>query len=567
MMFAWAALLLARGAGAANTPLASGSSISGLWPKHGASAAGATALEVVEGFRFVAASPSPRLRRALDRYAGYVANQKTLWTHQIPGATLPLEHIVVRAPDDGAPPAYGDDETFELVIAPGAGSLRAASFAGALRGLEAFAQCTVRLGAKVVVNSTRTNVTGAAPMFAYRGVMVDSSRHFLPVPTLEAILDGMAASALNVLHWHLVDAQSFPWNASFDETLVRGAYRPDLAYQRADLERVVAYAGDRAIRVIPEIDVPGHSAAVAVGRPDLVVACGAADAGAAFDGSQASGTLLDPLKEETYAFLAALFAELRGVFRDAAVHLGGDEVQFRCLNASADFRGRMVARGYDASCPAADPPKTGGNVCANGGPGFKKVVGDFVVRAQRLARAAGFEKLGGWQEIFDHYGGDDATTPTPPVAGLDPGTAIYAWLAPSWGWGNPASMAAQGFDVVSTLGLYLGSDADHGDWRAFYDVHPRSSATRNASSRGYFNVTDPAEASRVLGAEACLWGERADGGDANLALWPRAAAAAEALYVGPDLGGDDAVLARLLRHRCRLVQRGIPAAPLQPGFC
>ena len=56
--------------------------------------------------------------------------------------------------------------------------------------------------------------------FAYRGVMVDSSRHFLPVPTLEAILDGMAASALNVLHWHLVDARSFPWNASFDETLV-----------------------------------------------------------------------------------------------------------------------------------------------------------------------------------------------------------------------------------------------------------------------------------------------------------------------------------------------------------
>ncbi|KAH8065534.1 chlorophyll A-B binding protein [Aureococcus anophagefferens] len=175
----------------------------------------------------------------------------------------------------------------------------------------AFAQCTVRLGAKVVVNSTRTNVTGAA-RFA-RGAMVDSSRHFLPVPTLEAILDGMAASALN----------------------------------------------------------------------------------------RASGTLLDPLKEETYAFLGALFAELRGVFRDAAVHLGGDEVQFRCLNASADFRGRMVARGYDASCPAADPPKTGA------------------------------------------------------------------------------------------------TDADHGDWRAFYDVHPRSSATRNASSRGYFNVTDPAEASRA----------------------------------------------------------------------
>ncbi|KAH8043978.1 N-acetyl-beta-D-galactosaminidase [Aureococcus anophagefferens] len=338
--------------------------------------------------------------------------------------------------------------------------------------------------------------------------MVDSSRHFLPVPTLEAILDGMAASALNVLHWHLVDAQSFPWNASFEPALVR-ARTADLAYQRADLERVVAYAGDRAIRVIPEIDVPGHSAAVAVGRPDL---------------------------EETYAFLGALFAELRGVFRDAAVHLGGDEVQFRCLNASADFRGRMVARGYDASCPAADPPKTGGNVCANGGPGFKKVVGDFVVRAALARRGP----KPGWQEIFDHYGGDDATTPTPPRP---------------WRSGLRRRVG----------GLYLGSDADHGDWRAFYDVHPRSSATRNASSRGYFNVTDPAEA-RALGAEACLWGKRADGGDANLALWPRAAAAAEALYVGPDLGDDDAVRAPPPPP----VQAGPardPRAPLQPGFC
>ncbi|KAH8052085.1 N-acetyl-beta-D-galactosaminidase [Aureococcus anophagefferens] len=394
MMFAWAALVLALPSRAPPPPPPA-ASISGLWPKHGASAAGATALEVVEGFSFVAASPSPRLRRALDRYAGYVANQKTLWTHQTPGETLPLEHIVVRAPDDGAPPAYGDDETFELVIAPGAGSLRAASFAGALRGLEAFAQCTVRLGAKVVVNSTRTNVTGAAPKFAYRGVMVDSSRHFLPVPTLEAILDGMAASALNVLHWHLVDAQSF-----------RGT----------------------------------------------------------------------PAARSPAGF------EARGGRRSSTT--------------TAATTRRRRRRPSPASTRDGD---------------------------LRVARA---------------------------VVGL----------------GQPAPMAA-GLRRAVDAGLYLGSDADHGDWRAFYDVHPRSSATRNASSRGYFNVTDPAEASRVLGAEACLWGERADGGDANLALWPRAAAAAEALYVGPDLGDDDAVLARLLRHRCRLVQRGIPAAPLQPGFC
>ena len=103
-----------------------------------------------------------------------------------------------------------------------------------------------------------------------------------------------------------------------------------------------------------------------------------------------------------YALLDDVFRDLAEVFPGARVHLGGDEVQFRCFNNSKAVRARMAEQGYNTSCPAA-PGANGGNPCADGGPGFKRMVGDFVVRAQQLALSHGFRAVMGWQEIFDHY--------------------------------------------------------------------------------------------------------------------------------------------------------------------
>ena len=103
--------------------------------------------------------------------------------------------------------------------------------------------------------------------------MVDSGRHFLPVDALRAALDGMAASGLNVFHWHLTDAQSWPWDPPSRPRLVEGAYRPDMVYSREDLQDIANYAADRAIEVIPEIDMPGHAGSIALGYPEVVVAC------------------------------------------------------------------------------------------------------------------------------------------------------------------------------------------------------------------------------------------------------------------------------------------------------
>ena len=79
----------------------------------------------------------------------------------------------------------------------------------------------MNIGGAVIINSTRTTVAGA-PTFPYRGIMVDTARHYQPITELLKMLDGMAASSLNTFHWHLTDAQAFPWNSTAEPLLVRG---------------------------------------------------------------------------------------------------------------------------------------------------------------------------------------------------------------------------------------------------------------------------------------------------------------------------------------------------------
>ena len=123
--------------------------------------------------------------------------------------------------------------------------------------------------------------------------------------------------------------------------------------------------------------------------------------------------------------------------------------------------------------------------------------------------------------------------------------------------------------MVSTLGLYLNSDADNMDWEKVYLTEPLSSTVNDTAphGRGWFNITDPAQIARVLGGEACLWGEHADPSNLLVRLFPRAAALGERLTAPRSLRNTTEALPRLLRHRCRLIQRGISAPPLQPGYC
>jgi hexosaminidase len=125
-----------------------------------------------------------------------------------------------------------------------------------------------------------------APRFGYRGLLLDSARRFLPVPTLLHALDAMAANKLNVLHWHLLDAESFPLALpGFTELSDAAAWHPRAVYRPADVAAVVEHARARGIRVIPEIDLPAHGAWGALPLACACLRCCSLDADAAAQGA------------------------------------------------------------------------------------------------------------------------------------------------------------------------------------------------------------------------------------------------------------------------------------------
>ena len=185
-----------------------------------------------------------------------------------------LQSLVVSVADPSEdPPQHGTNESYSLVI-PGDGAaarLEAATVYGALRGLETFSQLVLfnfTSGTYSVAGVPLTVVD--EPRFQHRGFMVDTSRHYQTLTMLNRLLDSMSYAKLNVLHWHVVDDQSFPLEVrSFPRLQGMGAYSARERYTRLDVADVVEYARLRGIRVMLEIDTPSHTACWCRGYPDV----------------------------------------------------------------------------------------------------------------------------------------------------------------------------------------------------------------------------------------------------------------------------------------------------------
>ncbi|WP_142764379.1 family 20 glycosylhydrolase, partial [Klebsiella pneumoniae] len=102
-----------------------------------------------------------------------------------------------------------------------------------------------------------------SPRFPWRGLLLDSARHFIPLPDIKRQIDGMAAAKLNVLHWHLTDDQGWRFTSKRYPKLTQLA-SDGLFYTPEQMREIVRYAAERGIRVVPEIDMPGHASAIAV---------------------------------------------------------------------------------------------------------------------------------------------------------------------------------------------------------------------------------------------------------------------------------------------------------------
>ncbi len=164
------------------------------------------------------------------------------------------------------------------------------------------------------------------PRFGWRGFMLDESRHFFGKEIVKQLLDWMAFYKLNRFHWHLSDSQG--WRVEIKKypllTSVggKGNFTDSLAdamyYTQEDIREIVAYAKDRFITIIPEIDMPGHATAATRAYPVL----------SGGDAPNYPGFTFDPANDETYTYLTNILKEIRTLFPSGIIHLGGDEVAF-----------------------------------------------------------------------------------------------------------------------------------------------------------------------------------------------------------------------------------------------
>ncbi|KAG7020956.1 Beta-hexosaminidase 3 [Cucurbita argyrosperma subsp. argyrosperma] len=442
-------------------------------------------------------------------------------------------HIIVSSPSEEL--QYGVDESYRLSVpAPAPGKpayayLQARTVYGALHGLQTFSQlCSFNFESRAIeVRSVPWNIIDQ-PRFSYRGLLIDTSRHYQPLRVIKKVIDSMAYAKLNVLHWHIVDTQSFPLEIPSFPNLWLGAYSKQERYITADAEEIVRYAQRRGVSVLAEVDIPGHALSWGVGYPALWP-------------SKDCKQPLDVSNEFTFKVIDGILSDFSKIFKYRFVHLGGDEVDTTCWRSTPHIRNwfeithvltflinRLEKKGMNES----DAYKY------------------FVLRAQNIALSHGYE-LVNWEETFNNFGSE-----------LSRKTVVHNWL----GIGVAPKVVAAGLRcIVSNQDSWY---LDHIDpsWEKFYLNEPLK------------NITDPKQQKLVIGGEVCMWGESVDASNIEQTIWPRAAAAAERLWTPYDNLAKDTnqVFARLAHFRCLLNQRGIEAAPVSglgrsapwgPGSC
>lgn len=382
------------------------------------------------------------------------------------------------------------------------------------------------------------------PRFSWRGLMLDVVRHMMPVDGLLRLLDNMAAHKLNTFHWHLTDdqgwrieSQRYPrlteigaWRRGADGVLAIGTApreRPAVGryggfYTHDDVKRVVAYAAQRHIRVVPEIEMPGHATAALAAHPEL--SC----TGAALEPATRTGVFEDVYcagNPATFEFLQNVIAEIVPLFPGEYLHVGGDECPKVRWKTCAKCQARIRSEGLKD----------------------EHELQSYVIRRMEKFLAKLDRRLIGWDEILE--------------GGLAPGATVMSWRGIEGG----IAAARAGHDVVMTphTHCYL-------DYRQAQSGEPAAigeRVTRLETTYAYEPVPSELtseEARHVLGVQGNIWTEyMQDIRHVEYMAWPRAAAIAEIGWSQAEAKDFAEFRRRVKANESRLTQRGSSFRPVE----
>ena len=391
-----------------------------------------------------------------------------------------------------------EDESYTLAVTSAGIKLHAATVVGAMRGLTTLEQLIQPSGDSSIVPASfivPAVEIEDSPRFRWRGLMIDSGRHFEPVDVIKRNLDAMAAVKLNVFHWHLTEDQGFRIESKLYPKLT-GAGSDGLFYTQEQAREIVAYARARAIRVVPEFDMPGHTRSWLVGYPELSSDPGPYTIRREFGVEQVA---MDPTKESTYQFIDAFLGEMATIFPDPYLHLGGDETP----GTQWKNNPRVVAFMREHNFKTTEELQT-----------------YFSERVLELAKKHG-KHMVGWDEILN---------PALPTDAI-----IHSWR----GAKSLYDAAERGYQGILSQPYYL----DHmKSAEEHYLADPLAAG----------NTLTPEQSRLVLGGEACMWGEHVNELSIDSRIWPRTAAVAERLWSPADIRDVDDMYRRLRVESLRI---------------
>ena len=427
----------------------------------------------------------PRLERARDRFLANLARRTGILYPPPPGPGQPKFVIDTKGPS--APvQTLGEDESYHLEITSTQVTLSAPNPLGVMHGMQTFLQLVKSTPQGFVVPAVTID---DQPRFPWRGLMLDTGRHFQPLDTVRQTLDGMEAVKLNVFHWHLSEDQGFRVETkAFPLLTEKGS--DGLFYTQSEIRGILEYARDRGIRVIPEFDMPGHASAWFVGYPDLASGSGPYSivrTWGVFDPA------MDPTRESTYAFLDKFIGEMTTLFPDAYFHIGGDE----CNGKEWDRNPRIqqYMKDHHLKDNAA-------------------LQAYFTGRVQKLVTKRKKITIG-WDEVLQ------PDTPKDVV--------IQSWR----GQDSLADAARRGYRGLLSNGYYIDLNQPASE---HYEVDPLEKATASLT---------PEQQTHILGGEATMWSEFTPPEIVGSRIWPRTAAIAERFWSPQSTKDVDSMYRRL----------------------
>ena len=352
------------------------------------------------------------------------------------------------------------------------------------------------------------------PQFAWRGLMLDVSRHFFTKQEVKKFIDQMAEYKYNVFHWHLTDDQGWRLEVkSLPRLTAIGAWRaprvgnwwerePQLPtdslsyggyYTTEDIREIVEYAQQRYVTIVPEIDIPGHSMAALSAYPEISCTGGPfhVNVGNTFytkiENSLCAGN------EQTFEVLDSVFAEVARLFPSPYIHIGGDECYKGFWEKCSKCKMRMQKEHLK---------------------NLEELQSYFVKRVAAMVQKRGKQVIG-WDEILE--------------GGLAPETIVMSWRGMKGG----IEAAKQGHSVIMTPTDHCYLDFYQGD----PTVEPNTySMLRLQDCYKYQLIPDSVDASLIMDGQGNLWTESVPHyRQVEYMIWPRALAISETLWTDARL--------------------------------